>query len=303
MQSPEIVKKQKFIYYSPFLAKKSKEFVLWFFTGTQCNLTCTQCYVESSPTNNSIPYLTYETFEKYLNEAHQQDFNKLDIYFTGGEPFLNPDILKMLDKALDYGDTTVLTNGTKFNDKLINKLDQKISSKKYKLIFRISLDGTTAEQHDAFRGKGTFEKTLKGIKKVSEKNYKTIITTFRSWKKYETKNVEEEFIDLLVDNNIPSKNQNLKVLSPIRIGREEKRHRGYVESELFNEFSFNNFNFENLQCLKCRMITEKGVWVCPILVNESGGKMGDSLAETFKPYPLKYAACWTCRNDGLTCEN
>ena len=107
----------------------------------------------------------------------------------------------------------------------------------------------------------------------------------------------------MVENNLPKRGQNLKILSPILIGREEKRHRGYVESELFSETSFDNFNYENLQCSKCRMVTENGVWVCPILVNESGGKMGDSLDETFKSHPMKYTACWTCRNDGLTCEN
>lgn len=297
------IHEQRIIYSVPFLGTELNEFVLWFFTGTRCNLTCTHCYVESSPENNSIPYLEYETFNKYLNEALTKNFNKLDIYFTGGEPFLNPDIIKMIDKSLNYGTTTILTNGTRFSDKTIELLENITKSKKHDLIFRISLDGPTEELHDAFRGKGSFNNTLKGIKKVSERKFKTIITSMKSWQKSENNKVDSEFISLLVDNGIPENNQKLKYLPPILIGREEERNRGYNETELFTESCFNNYNFQNLQCSKCRMITEKGVWVCPILVNEPGAKMGNSLEETFKPFAMKYTACWTCRMGGLSCEN
>lgn len=303
METLKFISEQRLIYDVPFLGTELNEFVLWFFTGTRCNLTCTHCYVNSSPENDSMPYLTFETFEKHLLDAVGKNFKKLDIYFTGGEPFINPNILKMIDKALDYGTTTILTNGTRFSDKIISELEDITKNKKNDLIFRISLDGPTAKQHDAFRGKGSFNKTLKGLKKVSGKNYKTIVTAMQSWNQFDSGKVEGEFIDLFVDNNIPQKNQNLKYLPPILIGREEQRNRGYTDHELFTESCFTNYNYENLQCSKCRMVTEKGIWVCPILVNEEGGKMGESLDETFKPYPMKYTACWTCRMSGLSCEN
>ncbi len=60
---------QKNVYSVPFLSDQHKEFVLWFFTGSRCNLECSHCYVESSPTADQHPYLTYETFWKYLDEA------------------------------------------------------------------------------------------------------------------------------------------------------------------------------------------------------------------------------------------
>ena len=303
MQSISPINEQKIVNEVPFLGEKLNEFVLWFFTGSRCNLSCTHCYVESSPTNNSVPYLQYETFEKKLLEAVGKHFKKLDIYFTGGEPFINPDFLKMINKALDYGNTTILTNGTKFSDRIVKELEQISHSKKYQLIFRISLDGPTKELHDAFRGSGSFYKTMKGIKKVSDRNFKTIITSMKSWQKSENSSVEKAFISLLVDNDIPSNNRTMKYLPPILIGREEQRNRGYTTNELFTETCFTNYNFEQLQCSKCRMITEKGVWVCPILVNEEGGKMGDTLEETFKPFGMKYTACWTCRMGGLSCEN
>ena len=150
----------------------------------------------------------YDTFEKRLNEAISKKFNKLDIYFTGGEPFLNPDILKMIDTSLNYGNTTILTNGTRFTNKMIENLQNITKTKKFQLIFRISVDGPTREQHDAFRGKGSFDKTMKGIKKVSDSNFKTIITAMQSWKKIEYEIINGEFIDFLVDNGISDKNLN-----------------------------------------------------------------------------------------------
>lgn len=303
MEKLDSVNEQKIVYNVPFLANDLNEFVLWFFTGTRCNLTCTHCYVNSSPTNDSMPYLTYETFEKHLKDAVSKNFAKLDIYFTGGEPFINPDILKMIDESLNYGNTTILTNGTRFSNKLVAELEKISETKKYKLTFRISIDGPTAPEHDVFRGKGSFNKTIKGLRRVSDKNFKTIVTAMQSWDYNQNEKVNGEFISLLVDNGIPKENQNLKYLPPILIGREEQRSHGYSDHELFTETCFTNYNYEQLQCSKCRMVTEKGVWVCPILVNEEGGKMGETLEQTFKPFGLKYTACWTCRMAGLSCEN
>ena len=82
MEKIEFINEQKIIYDVPFLASDLNEFVLWFFTGSRCNLTCTHCYVESSPTNDSMPYLTYETFEKRITEAVSKNFKTLDIYYT-----------------------------------------------------------------------------------------------------------------------------------------------------------------------------------------------------------------------------
>ena len=56
-----------------------------------------------------------------------------------------------------------------------------------------------------------------------------------------------------------------------------------------------------LQCSSCRMITSRGVYVCPILIDEPEARMGETLAETLRPFPLKYGACHTCWVDGVTC--
>ena len=145
---------------------------------------------------------------------------------------------------------------------------------------------------------------------------KTIISLKEVWKIYQLDEVEVqalrgldieikegEFIDLMVESGIPEDKHNLKIIPPLRIGREMHRSRPYEEKELFTDQCFIDYDFNQLQCSKCRMISENGVWVCPILINEEGARMGDTLEESFRPFPMTYMACWTCRMDGMNCTN
>ena len=77
---------------------------LWFNTGTLCNLTCRNCYIESSPTNDNLVYLTAVEVAAYLDELAVDGTRAIEIGFTGGEPFMNPDIMAMLADALGRGD-------------------------------------------------------------------------------------------------------------------------------------------------------------------------------------------------------
>ena len=82
---------------------------LWFNTGTLCNLACATCYIESSPTNDALVYLTLAEVDAYLDEA--EHLGAREIGFTGGEPFMNRDMIAMVRSALDRGfEALVLTN-------------------------------------------------------------------------------------------------------------------------------------------------------------------------------------------------
>ena len=84
---------------------------LWFNTGTLCNLTCAHCYIESSPSNDRLAYLTTAEVAGYLDEIARDDHQTRLIGFTGGEPFMNPDLPDMLELVLARGfSALVLTN-------------------------------------------------------------------------------------------------------------------------------------------------------------------------------------------------
>src|SRR5690606_28988308 len=85
---------------------------LWFNTGTLCNITCRNCYIESSPTNDRLVYLTANEVRAFLDEIARGNLGTTEIGFTGGEPFMNPEIIPMLEAALERGfRVLVLTNG------------------------------------------------------------------------------------------------------------------------------------------------------------------------------------------------
>ncbi len=94
----------------------------------------------------------------------------------------------------------------------------------------------------------------------------------------------------------------LKVLSLFRIGAEERRLRAYESWESLRGRQLASEESEKLQCSSGRMVTSRGVFVCPILIDEPRALMGTSLAETLRPFELRYASCFTCHEYGVTCR-
>ncbi len=144
---------------------------LWFHTGTKCNLSCPSCLEGSSPTNDRLEFLTQTDVQLYLNESRQ--FPNLErICFTGGEPFLNPHFMGILDAAMKEGEPVmVLTNATQPLERKFDELValQKTYVEKYgrdNLLLRVSLDSYNKDDHDDERGKGTFQRTLGAMKQL-----------------------------------------------------------------------------------------------------------------------------------------
>ena len=137
---------------------------LWFNTGTLCNLTCLNCYIESSPRNDALVYLTRAEAAAYLDEIAALDLRTREIGFTGGEPFMNPEIIGLLDDALARGfEVLVLTNAMRpmrRHEAALLDLKARYGAR---LTLRISLDHHTAAVHEAERGVATFQKTLDGL--------------------------------------------------------------------------------------------------------------------------------------------
>src|SRR5207248_613009 len=136
---------------------------LWFQVGgTLCNLACRHCFISCSPHNRSFGFLDLETVGRILDESVALGVK--EYYFTGGEPFLNRDMVSILERTLRYGPATVLTNGTVFKDEWLQRLARAEAASPYSLEFRVSIDGYTAEQNDPIRGQGTFERALAGVR-------------------------------------------------------------------------------------------------------------------------------------------
>ena len=137
---------------------------LWFNTGTLCNLTCLNCYIESSPRNDALVYLTAAEAAGFLDEIAALQLATREIGFTGGEPFMNPQIIVMLEDALRRGfEVLVLTNAMKpmrRHEAALLDLQARYGAQ---LTLRVSLDHHTAAVHEAERGVATFGTTMGGL--------------------------------------------------------------------------------------------------------------------------------------------
>ena len=145
----------------PFVALET----LWFNTGTLCNLACKTCYIESSPTNDALVYLTAAEALRFLDEIEDGQFATREIGFTGGEPFMNREIMEMLGLALERGhDVLVLTNAMKPMRRHETALLALRRQHGARLTLRVSLDHYTPPIHEAERGARSWVPALKGLR-------------------------------------------------------------------------------------------------------------------------------------------
>jgi hypothetical protein len=138
---------------------------LWLNTGTLCNLTCENCYIESSPRNDRLSYLSRAEARAYLDELARLGHGTRTIGFTGGEPFMNPDLLGMLDDCLSAGyEVLVLTNAMKPLAKCRAGLLALRARSGDRLTLRVSMDHYRRELHQQERGRRSWAPMLDGLR-------------------------------------------------------------------------------------------------------------------------------------------
>jgi hypothetical protein len=137
---------------------------LWFNTGTLCNLTCRNCYIESSPTNDRLAYLSRAEVASFLDQARALDRDTAEIGFTGGEPFMNPEIIAMVEDSLARGyRVIVLTNAMKPMTKVRDQLLALGRRWGKALTIRVSIDHYTPAGHELERGARSWQPTIDGL--------------------------------------------------------------------------------------------------------------------------------------------
>lgn len=272
---------------------------LWFqVAGTVCNLACSHCFISCSPTNHTHEFLSLAEVQSYLDEA--VELGVKEYYFTGGEPFLNPEMETILEATLRVGPASVLTNGLLLDTERCARLKAMESASDYSLDLRISLDGYSAEANDPIRGEGTYERILQGALNVVQADLNPVITVTEVHEENGSSAGRQRFLDLLKEKGLAR--PRLKVLPVFQIGAEAERSGAYQSWQRLSKGDDGEEGWDHLQCTSCRMVTDQGVWVCPILVNEPEGRMGERLADTLDPFPMEHSACWTCHVYGVTCK-
>jgi len=144
---------------------------LWIYANYDCNLKCSYCVAKSGPTAPRRA-LGMENIKRLADEAVELGFEQ--VFFTGGEPFLLDELYDMLAYSSARIKTTVLTNAMLLRGARLEKLCAIANDD---LIIQVSLDGGRPEDHDAYRGPGTWEKTVRGIRLLQEAGFRVRLGT------------------------------------------------------------------------------------------------------------------------------
>lgn len=280
---------------------------LWFNTGTLCNITCVNCYIESSPENDRLVYLTAAEMEPYLDEIEALNWPVEEIAFTGGEPFMNPEIIAMIEAGLARGyEVLVLTNAMKpmMRKRVQDGLLRLQKTYGDKLTLRISLDHFNPNLHDEERGSGAYEITIKGMQWLRDYGFKMALAGRTVWGDTDAES-RAGYAALYLEHGfkIDAHNPAITVLFP------EMDERVEVPEITTACWGILNKRPDEIMCASSRMVVKrKGdahpvVLACTLLAYDEAFEMGETLRESEADVKLNHRHCAKfCVLGGASCS-
>ncbi len=282
---------------------------LWFHLGSRCNLACTGCYVESSPHNDRLVFISFETFRSFLDEG--RGFGSLRrVGFTGGEPFLNPDLEAMLAHALGAGlEALLLTNGLAPFRRALPWLERLASRHPGRITIRISLDAPEATAHEALRGKGTFAPALAALRALAPLPLRLTVAGRRAGAPAEEAGLRARYAALFAAEglDLDAYDPTVLVLFP-ELGVSELGEGAPLPLPRPDLLALRERQGLSLMCRRERMVVQrKGaepeVVACTLLPEEPRFAVGATLTESFRPVRLDHPHCARfCVLGGASCD-
>ncbi len=280
---------------------------IWFNTGTLCNITCANCYIESSPTNDALVYLTRADVEPYLDEIKTLQWPVREIAFTGGEPFMNPEIIGMMEAALERGfEVLVLTNAMrpmmrKSVQTGLLDLHERFGGK---ITLRISVDHYSEELHNAERGKGSLERTLEGMGWLRDNGFNMAVAGRIAFHEDEAQ-ARAGYAQLYAENNF-----NIDAQSPaVTVIFPEMDMKAEVPEITKECWRILNKSPDDVMCSSSRMVVKRkgadrpAVLACTLLAYAPEFELGETLAEADRPVALNHPHCAKfCVLGGASCS-
>jgi hypothetical protein len=259
---------------------------LWINTGTLCNIECVNCYIESSPTNDRLVYISAAETSAYLDEISQLELGTREIGFTGGEPFMNRDMVPMARDALERGfEVLILTNAMRPMQRPRNKEGLLALRRDHgdRLTLRVSLDHYTQRLHETERGENTWEPALEGLDWLSENGFRITIAGRTCWNEDEAA-AREGYRDLIAAHGwqVDAGNPAELILFP------EMDVMADVPEITEGCWSILGLRPADIMCATSRMVVKrKGeqhpvVLPCTLLPDDPAFEMGRTLADSLK---------------------
>ena len=273
---------------------------LWFHTGTSCNLRCPFCLEGSKPGDNRLEFITLEDARVFIDEAVELGVNKFS--FTGGEPFVNPHFLSILDYALNFKPCLVLTNAT---EPLMNQFAKVIpfSEKPNALSFRISLDHPDPHKHDELRGKGNFKKALDTLGRLYHEGFGVSIARLMPAGE-DSATVDKAYAPYFREAGVPVDITIIKFPEFHKPGSMPSVPE-ITESCMTTYLSTSQR--DGFMCNYTKMIVKQqgqcGVYACTLVDDDGNYNLGRTLKESMaERVMLKHHRCYSCFAYGSSCS-
>ncbi len=280
---------------------------LWFNTGTLCNIACHNCYIESSPRNDRLVYITTNDVRGYLDEISELDWPTEEIAFTGGEPFMNPHMISIAEMCLERGfRVLILTNAMRpmMRKSVQDGLELLNSSFRDRLTLRISLDHYLDTNHDLVRGTGSFESSLAGMHWLAGVGIRMTAAGRTLWGESESES-REGYHQLFKRNGfaIDAWNPAEMVLFPEMDGSLD------VPEISDSCWKILGKSPNSVMCARSRMVIKRkgaskpAVVACTLLPYSPEFELGHSLSESVTPIRLNHPHCAKfCVLGGASCS-
>lgn len=277
---------------------------LWINTGTLCNIECKACYIDSSPTNDRLAYISREEARPFLQEAAAMRAE--EIGFTGGEPFMNPAMADMAEDALACGfSVLVLTNAMRpaMRPRVRAAVRRLASENGDRLTLRVSLDHHTALHHDEERGAGSFDIAVAGLKALTADGVRLAVAGRMRWDESEDE-AREGYRALFAAHAIA-----IDASDPARLVLFPEMDSRLDTPEITDAcWGVLKKSPDSIMCSTSRMaIKRKGaapsVVACTLIIDDPQFEMGATLKESARPVRLNHPHCSRfCVLGGATCS-
>ena len=268
---------------------------LWINTGTLCNIECANCYIHSSPTEDRLSYITAAEVGFFLDEIEREQLGTREIGFTGGEPFMNPDLIAMAGDALGRGhEVLILTNAMQPMMRPAPRagLLRLKDAHGTRLRLRVSLDHYTDELHDRERGPDSFARTMAGLRFLAREGF-ALAVAGRTISGENEAAERAGFAALFARENIPvdANDPGALVLFP------EMDEKADVPEITTACWGILHVDPATIMCATSRMVVKrKGaarprVVACTLIPDDPQFDLGETLAESFRPVKLNHRHC------------
>ena len=269
---------------------------LWLNTGTLCNLACATCYIESSPTNDALAYLGLAEAEEYLDQAAAMGTRVIG--FTGGEPFMNPDMIAMMRAALARGfGLLVLTNAMRPMRRFEAALAEIAAEHGARVVMRVSLDHHQCAVHEAERGPGTWAKALDGLVWLARAGFRVAVAGRRLEPEAQARAAYQRLL-----RHLGVEPDHL-VLFPSMDAAADVPEVSEGCWEMLGVSPSAMMCASSRMVVKARGSARPHVVACTLLPYDERFAMGETLAEAARPVPLNHPHCARfCALGGASCS-